>query len=475
MSSKPIGTSLNSVQFLPVGTVRGKSLDKIHRLTKLRIPSQLTKRLETIQNSRAISRYRTLRKLSNFRRKTATRKIGTFMKKHRSKIRLRFLNTICSDSNECIAFGKETNVIREFFNDFDFNLLNENPVLAGSSNNGTVHLLTFKKDGYVANAIFKTSNRKTADNLAYEAIVGRFINKQKLRFPCFLETYGLYYNVNNRKRITQYQKMDINRQGLIKSCESPLSIGIMIENIKNSHTLHSTIKNYSTNYPKEYVEFMNKELLYILYQIYAPLSILSDVFTHYDLHANNIMLYTLEDYKYIEYNYHYDDRTVTFNSIYIVKIIDYGRCFFKEETGYNPEDIYKDLCRSKYRTNNCRECGKDSGFTWLDPNPFHYISSQKRNMSHDLRLLHILQTYAPSYSMDILQLIFSVRYLQNYGTPEITGQHDDWICNVNDASQRIERLIEKDFFKQNNDYDPINKLGEMHIYSDGRPMEYIAV
>jgi len=268
--------------------------------------------------------------------------------------------------------------------------------------------------------------------------------------------------------------MDINRESLIKSCEEPLSIGIMIENIKESHTLHSTIKNYISNYPKEYVEFMNFELLYILYQIYAPLSILSDVFTHYDLHANNIMLYTIEPYKYIEYNYHYDDRTVTFNSIYIVKIIDYGRCFFKD-TEYNPEDIYKDLCRSKYRTNQCRDCGKDSGFTWLNPSPYHFVSSQKRNMSHDLRLLYILQTYTPSYSMDILRLIFSVRYIQIYGTPEITGQNGEWICNVNDASQRIEQLIEMDLFKKNNDYDPSDKLGVMHIYSDGRPMEYIAV
>ena len=32
-----------------------------------------------------------------------------------------------------------------------------------------------------------------------------------------------------------------------------------------------------------------------------------------------------------------------------------------------------------------------------------------------------------------------------------------------------------DIFKKNNDYDPDKKIGEMHIYSDGRPMEYIAV
>ena len=119
--------------------------------------------------------------------RNASKRVGSFMIKHRSKIRLKFLNTICSDSNVCIAFGKETKIIRKFFNDFDLNLISEAPQMVGvDSVNGTVQLLTFKWDEYVANAIFKTSNNESADNLAYEAIVGEFINKQKLRFPCFL-------------------------------------------------------------------------------------------------------------------------------------------------------------------------------------------------------------------------------------------------------------------------------------------------
>jgi hypothetical protein len=35
--------------------------------------------------------------------------------------------------------------------------------------------------------------------------------------------------------------------------------------------------------------------------------------------------------------------------------------------------------------------------------------------------------------------------------------------------------MDQSFFKVNNAYDPSLKLGEMHIYSDGRPMEYIAL
>ena len=139
-------------------TVKGTSLNSV----------PVSKGLDTIKNYDS----ETLSKITNFRRKTATKKIGQFMKTHRDKIRLTFLNTVCTDSNVCIAFGKETKIIREFFDDFDISLLWEEPKIIGSvSWNGMIQLLTFKKDGYVANAIFKTSREKKSDNLAYEAIV----------------------------------------------------------------------------------------------------------------------------------------------------------------------------------------------------------------------------------------------------------------------------------------------------------------
>ena len=446
-------------------------------------PSSIEKRLSPIKeetspqlrsNSVNSKGSRSL-KLYNFKRKTAGRTIKKFMKTHRSKIQLRFLNTICSDSNVCIAFGKECKKIRFFFDDFDFNLLSKPPKVVGSSSNGTVQLLTYEKDKYLANAIFKTSNKESADNLNYEAIVGMFINKQKLRFPCFLETYGLFRNENLNaigKDINHYKKIDINIENLIISCEKPLSISILIENIKESKTLKDTLMSLTS----QYTNFMNFELLYILYQIYAPLSMLCEVFTHYDLHYSNVMLYEPVKGKHIEYHYHYGAREVIFNSGYLVKIIDYGRCFFEDEqTGYNPRDIYKDLCDSENEGRDCYYCGEDGGFTWLDPNPTHHISSQKRNMSHDLRLIHMLKGFAPTYNANLLQLIQNTLYTEQFGTPEITAQNDAQICNVNDAALKMENLIKTEYFQKYNDYDPDLKLGEMHIYSDGRPMKYISV
>jgi hypothetical protein len=145
-----------------------------------------------------------------------------------------------------------------------------------------------------------------------------------------------------------------------------------------------------------------------------------------------------------------------------------------EQTGYNPEDIYRDLCDSD-ATSNCNDCGENNGFTWLNPSPMYNISSQKRNKSHDLRLLHMIKEYDLDYNRDLLGLIHTTRYIHRFGTPEIRDQSPYGIGNVNDASRRLEQLMEREFFKRINEYDPSLRLGVMHIYSDGRPMEYISL
>ena len=473
------GTSLNSTE--PKGLSLDLTAENLQAITKgsksktKKKPPPKSKGLslntidETSKSSYMPSIFSRSKVKQDTKIKKASLKVGRFIQKHRSKIRLNFLNTICTDSNVCIAFGKETKVIREFFNNFDLKMMAEEPTVIGTpSSNGSVELLTFKRDGYVANAILKTSNDPGSDNLAYEALAGIFLNKQKLRFPCFVETYGLYYSTNILD-MSKYMKIDINKPSLIKSCEHPLSIGLMIEYLKNGFTLKEFIENLTR---ADYEFFMNNHILYILYQVYAPLSMLSDVFTHYDLHAGNVMLYPVGNGKHIQYNYHYSYHTVTFNSEYIVKIIDYGRSFFKDDSGYNPKDAYKDLCESQ--STRCTNCGHDKGFSWLDPFSHHYISSQKRNMSHDLRLLSVLQYYVETYNKDLIKLIYSIEYVDVYGTPERSSSNNK-IMNVNDARKQMETLMKKYFFKKNNNYVASNRLGVMHIYSDGRPMEYIAV
>jgi hypothetical protein len=59
------------------------------------------------------------------------------MKKYRGNIRAAFLNTICSDSNVCIAFGKETKITAQTYHAYESTFLedykknyNEYPILS---------------------------------------------------------------------------------------------------------------------------------------------------------------------------------------------------------------------------------------------------------------------------------------------------------------------------------------------------------
>jgi hypothetical protein len=216
----------------------------------------------------------------------------------------------------------------------------------------------------------------------------------------------------------------------------------------------------------QYTSFMNDELLYILYQIYAPLSILSNHFTHYDLHTGNVMLYEPIKGSYIQYHYHYENHTVTFKSKYIVKIIDYGRSYFLDEPP--PRDMYLDLCDSDV----CPSCGKYNGYTFLGKHNSYHISSQTRNMSHDLRLLDMLGRY-PIYNDYLYNLIQATIYNEHFGTPEVTVKNDWSIGNVNDAKEHLEQLMQLPFFKRNETYSG-NKMGDLHIYKDGTPMKFIS-
>ena len=57
----------------------------------------------------------------------------------------------------------------------------------------------------------------------------------------------------------------------------------------------------------------------------------------------------------------------------------------------------------------------------------------------------------------------------------MTGENAKKIFTVNEARRQLEKLMKKMLFRKNNSYDPANKMGEMHIYSDGRPMIYKSV
>lgn len=205
---------------------------------------------------------------------------------------------------------------------------------------------------------------------------------------------------------------------------------------------------------------------------------MSDIFTHYDLHPNNILLYEPIQNNYIQYYYHTVNNElnpVEFKSRYIVKIIDYGRCYFKSDTTDSMK-LYNEVCN----TTECgvNMCGVDTGYYYLGPEKYkgssHYISSQKRNISHDLRLLNFLKNTGFSTIEPLDLMLANIHYEDKFGTNEIQDYDPNKINNVNDAFEALEYILNLEIVKNVNKriYASMKKIGDLHIYEDGRPMEF---
>jgi len=433
------------------------------------------------------------------KRHRAAQKINRFMKKvDPHKRRAFFLRSICSDAGVCIAFGKEVKTINKHFDGFvDFTHL-KMPIkrIGIPSDNGFVNEFAYERNGYVANAILKSSSRTDSDNLLYEYLVGQYINKQCRLYPCFVETYGWFtYNTPELWEIMkkssntikdpmtnyiQLQSPKMTPESLNIACTQSKYLALLIQHIKHAKSLESMSSEQI---------FVKNHLHHILYQIYMPLATLANTFNHYDLHLDNVLIYEPVKGQYIDYHYKLSDGTsIRFKCRYIAKIIDYGRSFFVDkEDRTSSNAIYKKICKIK----KCKpNCGEDFGFTILGPEDrpgsFYYISSMTRNMSHDLRLMHellrkpyqrsIIFNHNPNLYV-LLQRVLYGNGIENknhkmYGTMEETKSGlPQKIVNVIDAELALRRFLLESNMDESM-YDTMKSLGTLTVHQDGRPMSF---
>ena len=112
------------------------------------------------------------------------------------------------------------------------------------------------------------------------------------------------------------------------------------------------------------------------------------------------------------------------------------------------------------------------------------MSAQIHNQSHDLRLLNMLVNPAKNkkpdeiiteHNPDLFDIIKKVKYQLVYGTEEKTKSGlPKHIQNVSDAAKSLEAFIRKPSTVAENEKHYANrvKMGDMHIYYDGRPLEF---
>jgi len=352
--------------------------------------------------------------------------------------------------------------------------------IGDKSANANVYQIEVNVGEHIQSAIIKSSILETSDNLLYEYLVGKFLNQYRKQFPCFLETYGITFtgrNVNN----TFFKNQELSNENWTNeiitdytdACAKPTEIKIMIENIQSSKTMYDMCRNNK--------EFVENHLLYILYQIYLPLSKLSTNFTHYDLHTKNVLIYEPVSGKDIHFHYHLPNgETVEFKTPYVAKIIDYGRCFFKYTKSKidGSKEIREKICQIKEcdvdntsdENVKFNSCGQSKGFIWDVKNESH-ITPGINNVSQDLQLLIFInnQRYIREKYDELIKKLPNSNYAKNRfsGIKSITtdGIKDGKINNVRDAEVYLRGVVEN---KESRN----EPIGELHIYTDGSPMRF---
>lgn len=429
---------------------------------------------------------------------------------------LQYLRKICPNSGFCITFGSENEKIKYFFDGFtNFKYISSPVTLLNSGVSGFVNEIIFERNGYKVSTILKSSIKNGSDNLFYEAYVGmNYINLQNRFFPCFLETYSFFRNDeyfwNDMKSTKQigirgdpnteinipsvsvqefagfFTKLDTSLKNINITCKDAKLNCLLTQYIENPISMLTFLEK-EIKQPNFYVE-----LLQILWQVYSVLTSLSVEFTHYDLHYENVLLYTIPENKYMELNYHnytgfgrnvIEIPVVKIKTRYIVKIIDYGRC-------YTPltEEYYKTICNSE----NCNKekilpngrvvpCGKYNGYNYFYDKLSereYYTGSRVRNISHDLRLVNFFRDpyflkHAPENKIFNL-IAANLLYNNPYGTNENTSI--EGITNVISLSRFLIKVVmEEDFVKKmNSSFEGYEKVGTMNIYLDkSRELEYL--
>jgi hypothetical protein len=241
------------------------------------------------------------------------------------------------------------------------------------------------------------------------------------------------------------------------------------------------------NHYDHYNHFFENDFFNVLYQLYFTLSLFKYKFTHYDLHLENVLLYIPNKKGYITYHYSSKGKVINFHSPYLVKIIDYGRCYINNEKSHISSLEYAhQVCD----TPKCVKCGTNDGYNWLQKNSNSqnmYISSKTNNISHDLRYLVEINLYIKKnklkVSNKIQHFLNSILYgldienekYKRYGTKEINKLEKDLynkkypnkLKNVSEVKNKLEELVSLNDFYVKSSY---KKMGDLYIYDDGRDM-----
>jgi hypothetical protein len=297
-----------------------------------------------------------------------------------------------------------------------------------------------------------------------------------MQFPCFVETYGILNEINNtnvnifiqnllnEENNINYLSIDKTSyrdliNNFILSCEDATKYAIQIQHLSNLISFYDCFVEDSQQQYVDNIDFNTS-----VFQIICTLKYLANEFTHYDLHANNVLLYDFsKTNEYITIIYHLEnDQIIQFPTRYLAKIIDYGRCFFVD-TDCSSTKIIEEFNNKNMRKSECLS-------SIFDKNEF--VTPASKNNTMDLQFLRNTHLNVPiSNSNEIKSEKFIEMTLENYcyihgknmkykslnNIFEVFNVMKKWILERNN--------IQNDFYKK---YSNLVKKGELHVYPHSR-------
>jgi len=405
-------------------------------------------------------------------------------------------------------FNKSRNHILQKYN----NLTNlQSPIkrIGTVSTNGFINKLTFSnnQDNRHLLIAMKTSQRQDADNNYYEFTVGKCINKIKRCFPNFVYTFD-FMNVNPNfkpKIMNDYNNVadfkanvtvkNINegyesqKENVETGCINNKNSSIWLQWIPNSMSLEQVLHS------RTFLTNKNTEAFNILFQIYATLSGLKDIYTHYDLHTGNVAFVPVPEGKTILIVYHINGKQYDIITHFIPVILDYGRSHIDcrkfgstiDSKHFANVGCSINKCRylshpSMCKTNSGLYFDRDDKGNYSSPLKQYFIIPANKNISHDLRYLYLfMRTTAhyqdPKASVNIYGSFNKVDEKSwfsgqvptySYGVPETGDSFGSALFkkvkNVHDAIEWLISLHSKIYL--NNPIVNAPKFGRMNIYPE---------
>jgi hypothetical protein len=212
-----------------------------------------------------------------------------------------------------------------------------------SSANGRIFILKTLSNKYkTSKLLVKVAIEKTSDPISYEYYVGLALNRLRVDYNIdfFAVMYGRFFCGLD-------PKIDTNKDNLdnIELCDNIYD--------KKTHLLYEFIRNVETeevftlyDYIEELknVDSFDREMniLNIMILVLYALQEAQDKmqFTHYDLHAKNILVVKLSERKV--YNLNYKNVNMIIMTDVVPHIIDYGRSHIDPKTAVSENGMFKD-------------------------------------------------------------------------------------------------------------------------------------